>query len=478
MQRRCPQRFGWGVVALTLAFGLAACGTNPPPPAEVNVLLNLGKVAPPPANCQDSDGDAVEVLPACADNCPTVANADQHDSDADGIGDACEGLPPPTSCTDPDGDAVEVLPTCADNCPTVANADQRDGDADGIGDACDVVQPPPPPPPPLPGPVVKRGTCQVDIGRHAETVHPIQGLQDYALGLNEQVRAITGLPMDLFIGEGGGRFMATCRVAAGTDVVPVNPDTGSAVARFYQMRGAPLKNYFRQQLRPGVDEVLRRPVQLVPPTSASQGKDLAVASASLPAPSLDADPLDAVLPGASVAVGDGVYQINNMLRVELHYEGAGPGKDLDPSQADLRVQLFGVSVPDACAWATDSCPPEKRVPNIQDRHINPRADVLEPLAALVATKQAHGEPITPTIFDELFAAQPWDTSGWMHYHFKGAGTSLHVISTGGFEEAAGGCSCRLDPARPMSIPGNAAYAVVFGLVLMGWWWRRRFALVA
>ena len=75
----------------------------------------------------DSDGDGV-----CADqdNCPTVANPDQADANADGIGDACE------SClqVDSDGDGVGDL---CDNCPTVANADQIDSDGDGAGDACD-----------------------------------------------------------------------------------------------------------------------------------------------------------------------------------------------------------------------------------------------------------------------------------------------------------------------------------------------------
>ncbi|MEQ8768745.1 MAG: thrombospondin type 3 repeat-containing protein [Planctomycetota bacterium] len=57
----------------------------------------------------DPDGDGV----TCLDNCPNVGNADQSDTDGDGIGDAC------------------------DNCPNVYNPFQADADGDGIGDACD-----------------------------------------------------------------------------------------------------------------------------------------------------------------------------------------------------------------------------------------------------------------------------------------------------------------------------------------------------
>jgi len=57
----------------------------------------------------DGDGD---ISFAGCDNCPTVANPDQRDSDADGLGDAC------------------------DNCPYVINPDQADSDSDGVGDAC------------------------------------------------------------------------------------------------------------------------------------------------------------------------------------------------------------------------------------------------------------------------------------------------------------------------------------------------------
>ncbi len=58
----------------------------------------------------DTDGDGV---PDVRDNCPTVANADQHDWDHDGHGDAC------------------------DRCPHLASASDPDGDGDGVGDDCD-----------------------------------------------------------------------------------------------------------------------------------------------------------------------------------------------------------------------------------------------------------------------------------------------------------------------------------------------------
>jgi hypothetical protein len=58
----------------------------------------------------DSDGDGVA---DGSDNCPTVANPDQHDHDGDGRGDAC------------------------DLCPHIAETADTDTDGDGVGDACD-----------------------------------------------------------------------------------------------------------------------------------------------------------------------------------------------------------------------------------------------------------------------------------------------------------------------------------------------------
>ncbi len=89
----------------------------------------------------DGDGDL-----NCADNCPSVPNANQADSDGDGVGNACDGCPndpnkvAPGVCgcglpdIDTDGDTIK---DCQDNCPFVANALQTNSDGDAAGNACD-----------------------------------------------------------------------------------------------------------------------------------------------------------------------------------------------------------------------------------------------------------------------------------------------------------------------------------------------------
>ena len=70
----------------------------------------------------DTDGDEVRDV---VDNCPTVKNGSQLNTDGDGEGNACDG--------DDDNDGV---PDSGDNCVIDPNPGQEDGDADGYGDAC------------------------------------------------------------------------------------------------------------------------------------------------------------------------------------------------------------------------------------------------------------------------------------------------------------------------------------------------------
>ncbi|OGQ81997.1 MAG: hypothetical protein A2289_07735 [Deltaproteobacteria bacterium RIFOXYA12_FULL_58_15] len=74
--------------------------------------------------CQNSDGDTLLDID---DNCDFTDNEDQTDTDNDQVGDACEDL-------DDDGYGIGQ-----DNCPGIGNPGQEDTDntADGVGDVCD-----------------------------------------------------------------------------------------------------------------------------------------------------------------------------------------------------------------------------------------------------------------------------------------------------------------------------------------------------
>ncbi|HYV19767.1 MAG TPA: MopE-related protein [Verrucomicrobiae bacterium] len=91
----------------------------------------------------DFDGDAHGDV---CDNCPAVANTSQTDTDNDTLGNACDPDDDNDGIQD-DGDASGVagdhpctggvIASCDDNCPLVANPTQADTNANGVGDACE-----------------------------------------------------------------------------------------------------------------------------------------------------------------------------------------------------------------------------------------------------------------------------------------------------------------------------------------------------
>jgi Thrombospondin type 3 repeat len=106
----------------------------------------------------DHDADGV-VDPR--DNCPprfpehtAMSNPDQRDTDADGLGDVCDG-----------DDDDDYLLDGADNCPLTWNQDQADADGDGLGAACDANDSPAPSPPASAPTDITAPTIEVALGR-------------------------------------------------------------------------------------------------------------------------------------------------------------------------------------------------------------------------------------------------------------------------------------------------------------------------
>ena len=106
------------------------------------------------ADQRDTDGDG---LGDASDVCPRTVELDQTDTDADGRGDACDLCPAtPDDGADTDGDGRgdacdacpdqfdagadadrDGVPDACDLCVDVPDAEQTDADADALGDACD-----------------------------------------------------------------------------------------------------------------------------------------------------------------------------------------------------------------------------------------------------------------------------------------------------------------------------------------------------
>jgi len=102
--------------------GIADNADNCPTIANANQANNDGDSQGDVCDADDDNDGVVDVT----DNCSLVSNSDQANNDGDSQGDICDA--------DDDNDGV---PDTSDNCPTTANSTQANGDGDSQGDVCD-----------------------------------------------------------------------------------------------------------------------------------------------------------------------------------------------------------------------------------------------------------------------------------------------------------------------------------------------------
>src|SRR6185436_3559480 len=105
------------------ALFAAAAALGLTPADNVDALETVANPCPLAVILDLADSDGVGEC----DNCPATFNPCQEDTDADGVGDACD----PCTDTDEDGSGnpgfrANVCPT--DDCPSLANAAQTDLD--------------------------------------------------------------------------------------------------------------------------------------------------------------------------------------------------------------------------------------------------------------------------------------------------------------------------------------------------------------
>ncbi len=122
-------------VSITVDCGDTSGGVANPDQADADAdgVGDLCDLCPADADASNADTDADGVGDVC-DLCAGVTGG-RDDADGDGVGDECDLCPADADPTDADADSDGRGDVC-DNCPGDANASQSDVDVNGVGDVC------------------------------------------------------------------------------------------------------------------------------------------------------------------------------------------------------------------------------------------------------------------------------------------------------------------------------------------------------
>lgn len=297
------------------------------------------------------------------------------------------------------------------------------------------------------GPVAQVSCC-LDVCR-GDLTAPYPAMCDFVRPLNDEIRKITGLCMDVLVPVEGTQYHLSCTMP---NAPALDLGAGKAYAQVFKSAGGQIpKNYFKDWHKPVADRNLLSNNVLLNPADDAAGGGVPLDLNKLPKPDFSYDAsLSAVSPDVSVNQAPGITQIDGIMQIETYLadidpatgaavtkQTVGPGGGAPAIAKALLLDIKGYSSPPGCQWVGSDCP--VGMPNPP----SPRKFV-DAIQAKVTEFEAAGKPVTIDTITEAFKSMDVGPA-FLHQQFVVAGSQGAMVIPiqnvmGGFG-AEGGCGC-------------------------------------